>query len=77
MTEPNDILIRITRTEDGFRRDVMIAVNDETLLPEMERTAAFLSKCLEIFASDAAVGYHDAIQYAERLAAPRIKLLNS
>lgn len=73
---PNDILIRITRNEDGtYSRDVAIAINDDSMLPEMERTADFIGKCLEILGkSDAEIEYSQAIQYAEGLAGvkPRI-----
>lgn len=79
-TEPNDILVRITRNKDGsFSRDMAIAINDETMLPEMERTAEFLGKCLEIFGrSDAGLEHHAALRYAEGLAqtSGRIKLLS-
>lgn len=81
MDQPNDILVRITRTpEGGFAREVAIAINDESMLPEMERTAEFIGKCLEIFSrSDAATEYPEAIKFAENLARPnpRIKLLDS
>lgn len=73
---PNDILIRIAKTDDGmFSREVFIAVNDESLVPEMKRTADYIGKCLEILGkSDAEIEYSQAIQYAEGLAGvkPRI-----
>lgn len=79
MKEPNDILIRITRNEDGsYSRDMALAINDESMIPEMERTAEFIGKCLEIFAkTDAAVEYHDALTYAEGLARPKGRILVS
>lgn len=77
---PNDILIRLTKTDDGrYVREILLAINDESMVPEMERTAEFLSKCLEIFdKSDAGTEYPEAIQFAEGLArpSPRIKLLS-
>lgn len=75
--EPNDILIRATRNADGsYSRGVAIAVNDESLLPEMQRTADFLGKCLDVFGrADAAVEYDAAIQYAENLARPSGRIL--
>lgn len=77
---PNDILIRLTKTDDGrYVREILLAVNDDAMVPEMERTADFLGKCLEIFdKSDAAAEYPEAIQFAEGLARPRprIKLLD-
>lgn len=78
---PNDILIRLTKTDDGrYVREVLLAVNDDSMVPEMERTAEFIGKCLEIFdKSDAAAEYPEAMQFAENLAKPRprIKLLDS
>ena len=78
---PNDILIRLTKTDDGRTvREVLLLVNDDTMVPEMERHAEFLGKCLEIFdKSDAAEEYPEAMQFAENLARPRprIKLLDS
>ena len=78
---PNDILIRLTKTDDGrYVREVLLAVNDDSMIPEMERTAEFIGKCLVIFdRSDAGTEYPEALRYAEGLARPnpRIKLLNS
>ena len=45
--QPNDILIRISRDDKGgYVREVAIAINDDSMLPEMERTADFIVKCL-------------------------------
>lgn len=79
MEGPNDILIRITRNADGsYVREVAIALNDESMLPEMERTADFIGKCLEIFSkTDAGVEYHQALSYAEGLAKPKGRILLS
>lgn len=74
---PNDILIRTTKPESG-RTDyeVLILLNDDGALPEMERLAAFLGKCLEVFAkSDAAAEYPEAIAFAESLARPKGRIL--
>lgn len=80
MTEPNDILIRITKNDDGsYSRDIAIAINDDSMMPEMQRTADFIGKCLEVFGStEAELEYHNAITFANKLAKPttRIKLLN-
>ena len=79
MEAPNDILIRVTRNPDGsYSREVAIAINDETMLPEMERTAEYIGKCLEIFGkTDAAVEYPEALTYAENLARPNGRILLS
>lgn len=78
---PNDILIRITKTADGgYSRETLLAVNDDALVPEMERTAKFLAKCLELFdKSDSEIEYHEALNNTPDLAKlqGRIKLLNS
>lgn len=78
---PNDILIRITQAEDGtFSREILLAVNDDALVPEMERTAKFIGKCLEIFdKSDSEIEYHDILKNTPDLAQlrGRIKLLDS
>lgn len=79
MDAPNDILIRVTRNADGsYAREVAIALNDDSMLPEMERTAEFIGKCLAIFdKSDAATEYPEALQFAENLARPKGRVLLS
>lgn len=76
---PNDILIRLTKTDDGrYIREVLLAVNDDAMVPEMERTAEFLGKCLAIFdKSDTAAEYPEALQFAENLARPKGRVLLS
>ena len=77
MDAPNDILIRVVRNEDGtYSREIAIAINDESMLPEMERTAKFLEKCMEMFSrSDASIEYSDAVSYADGLARPKGRIL--
>lgn len=79
--EPNDILIRITpKPEGGFERAIYLAVNDEAMVPEMEKTAEFLAECLKLLdRTESGLEYQKALQYADNLArpSPRIKLLHS
>jgi len=82
MGAPNDILIRCTLQADGSHsREIFVAINDESMLPEMERTAEYLGQCLEIYGRTVATTEcASAQEYAETLvkpAAPRVKLLNS
>lgn len=73
----NDILVRFTREGEIVTVDTYIGVSDDSLLPQMRRTADYLRKCLEIYQkSDASIDYSDAIRYAEGLVAakPRIVL---
>lgn len=83
MKEPNDILIRITRNEDGsYSKDVAIAINDEAMLPEMERTAKVIRDVVTLIGTDGGLrALRTALRAvdAEGLArpSPHIKLLDS
>lgn len=49
MSEPNDILIRFTKDANGkIVKAVEMGVNDDSLLPEMTKTADFITQCLAI-----------------------------
>lgn len=80
MTAPNDILIRLSYGEDGATSyETLILLNDEAILPEMEKLAAFLRQCLTVYGrnTDAGIEYHDALAIAESLAKPKGRILVS
>ena len=66
---PNDVIVRLTKSPDGATSyQLFLAVNDESILPEMEKTAEFISNALLIMDKpDAAIEYSAATDYAEGL----------
>ena len=76
MSEPNDILIRFTKDANGkIVKAVEMGVNDDSLLPEMTKTADFITQCLAIQdKTDTEIEFNSALEVANKLAAssPRI-----
>jgi len=47
MSQPNDLIIRVTRNDSGkYSHEVMIGLSDEAMLPELEKLAEYINKCL-------------------------------
>lgn len=77
MSEPNDILIRFTKDANGkIVKAVEMGVNDDSLLPEMTKTADFITQCLAIQdKTDTEIEFSQALQFADNLAKPAARIL--
>lgn len=67
---PNDVIVRLTKSEDGLvSHEILLAVNDDAMIPEMEKVAEHIGNVLAIMAkSDAEIEYPAAMAFAKRLA---------
>lgn len=55
MSQPNDLIIRVTRNDSGqCSHEVMIAINDDSMLPELEKLAEYINECLSLYGQEQA-----------------------
>lgn len=76
--KPNDIIISLTSQPDGkITYEIIIGVNDEAMLPELERAASFLHNCMAIYnKSPAEIEYAEVLAYTDKLAKkPKLALV--
>lgn len=68
--QPNDIIVRVHKAEDGkISYELFLAVNDEAMIPTMEKTAEHIGNMLLIMdRPDAEIEYAAPSAFADRLA---------